>query len=93
VSRIGEVVLERRADQLVASGTGQTLHLLVDVGDDAARIGGHQRIDVGFDERARVKVLIAQPLIELHSLFFYLLAGGVVSADQQVSDDRILRIA
>ncbi len=38
-------------------------------------------------------MLIAQPLIELHSLFFYLLAGGVVSADQQVSDDRILRIA
>ena len=34
--RIGEVVLERRADQLIARAAGERLHLLVDVGDDAA---------------------------------------------------------
>ena len=36
---IGEVVLERRADQLVPRAPGERLRLLVDVGDDAARIG------------------------------------------------------
>ena len=33
--RIGEIVLERRADQFVARAAGERLHLLVDVGDDA----------------------------------------------------------
>ena len=91
--RIGEVVLERRADQLVARAAGQRLHLLVDVGDDAARIGGHQRVDVGFDQRARVELLVAQPLIELRPLLFDLLARGVVGADQQIADDGVLRVA
>ena len=91
--RIGEVVLERRADQLVARAAGERLHLLVDVGDDAGRIGGHQRVDVGFDERARVELLVAQPLIELLLLRFDLLARGVVGADQQVADDGVLRVA
>ena len=86
-SGIGEVVLERRTDQLIAGGSGQLFRLLVDVGDDAARIGGHHRIDVGFDQRARVEMLVAQPLVELHALFFHLLARGVVGADQQVADD------
>jgi hypothetical protein len=91
--RIGEVVLERRADQLVARAAGQRLGLLVDVGDDAARIRGHQRVDVRFDQRARVEVLVAQALVELHPLLFDLLARGVVGADQQVADDRVLRVA
>ena len=91
--RIGEVVLERRADQLVARATGERLHLLVDVGDDAGRIGGHQRVDVGFDERARVELLVAQALIELLLLCFDLLARGVVGADQQIADDGVLRVA
>ena len=38
---IGEVVLERRSDEFVARTPGQRLGLFVDVGDDAARIGGH----------------------------------------------------
>ena len=88
---IGEVVLEGRADQLVARAPGQGLHLLVDVGDDAPWIGGHQGVDVGFDERARVELLVAQPLIELLPLLFDLLARGVVGADQQVADDGVLR--
>ena len=91
--RIGEVVLERRADQLVARAAGERFRLLVDVGDDAARIGGHQRVDVGLDQRAGVEVLVAQPLIELHPLLFDLLARGVVGADQQVADDGVLRVA
>ena len=88
--RIGEVVLERRADQLVARAAGERLHLLVDVGDDAERIGGHQRVDVGFDERAGVELLVAQALIELLLLLLDLLARGVVGADQQVADDAAL---
>ena len=92
-ARIGEVVLERRADQLVTRAPGQRLRLLVDVGDDAAGIGGHQRVDVGFDQRARVEVLVAQPLIELRPLLFDLLARGVVGADQQIADDGVLRVA
>ena len=52
--RVGEVVIERRADQLVTRATGEYLHLLVDVGNETGRIGGYQRVDVGFDERACV---------------------------------------
>jgi hypothetical protein len=48
--RIREEMLERRADQLVPGATGERLHLLVDVGDDALGIGGHDRVDVGFDQ-------------------------------------------
>src|ERR1019366_1304526 len=44
--RIGEVAFERRADQLVARAAGERLHLLVDVRDDARRVGGHQRVYV-----------------------------------------------
>ena len=90
---IGEVVLEGRADQFVARAAGQRFHLLVDVGDDPARVGRHQRVDVALEERARVEVLIAQPLVELHALVLDLLAGRVVGADEQIADDRLVRIA
>src|ERR1019366_10785300 len=70
--RISKVVLKWCSDQFVARAAGQRLHLLVDVSNDAERIGGHQRVDVGFDERARIELLVAQELIEL-SLFFFLL--------------------
>ena len=90
---VGEVVPERSADQLVARAAGQRLRLLVHVGDDAARIGRHQRVDVRLDQRARVEVLVAQPLVEPHALVFHLLARGVVRADQQVADDGALRVA
>ena len=88
--RVGEVVLERRADQLVARASGERLHLLVHVGDDAARIGGDQCINVGFNQRARVELLIAHALIEQHSLGFHLLACGIIGADQQIADDGAL---
>ena len=58
-----------------------------------ARIGGHQRVDVGFDERARVELLVAQALIELLLLCFDLLARGIVGADQQIADDAVLIVA
>jgi hypothetical protein len=92
-ARIGEEVLERRADQLVARAAGQRLHLLVDVRDDAARVGRHQRVDVALEQRARVEVLIAQALVQLHAFVLDLLAGGVVGADQQVADDDVARVA
>ena len=62
---IGEVVLERGADQLVARAPGQRFHLFVDVGDDAAGIRRHQRVDGGFDQRPGVELLVAQPLVQL----------------------------
>ena len=58
-----------------------------------ARIGGHQRVDVGFDQRARVELLVAQALVELLLLRFHLLARGVVGADQQIADDPALIVA
>ncbi len=91
--RIGEVLLERRADQLVTCAVGERLHLLVHVRDDAGRVGRHDRVDVGLDERARVELLVAQALIELLLLCFDLLARGVVRADQQVADDGVVRVA
>src|ERR1019366_4864911 len=69
---VRKVVLERRADQLVARAAGERLHLPVDIGDDAARIGGHGGIDVGFDQRARVKLLVAQALIQFFLFLFHL---------------------
>ena len=45
------------------------------------------------EERARVEVLIAQPLVELHSLVFDLFACRVVRADEQIPDDLVLHIA
>src|SRR5205823_8882760 len=47
---IGEVVLERRPDQLVTRAARQGLHLLVDIGDDAAQVSRHQRVDAALDE-------------------------------------------
>ena len=91
--RVGEVVLERRADQLVARASGERLHLLVHVGNDAARIGGDQRIDVRFNERSGVELLIAHALIEQHSLGFHLFPCGIIGADQQIADDCALSVA
>ena len=74
--RFREVALERRADQLVARAAGERLHLLVDVRDDAGGVGGHQRVDVGFDQRAGVELLVAQALIKLLLFCFDQLALG-----------------
>jgi hypothetical protein len=91
--RIGEIVSERRANQLVARAPGKRLRLLVHIGDDAARIGGHQRVDVRFDERARVEVLVAQALVEPRPLLFDLFARRIVGANQKIADNCILRVA
>ena len=52
--RVGKELFERRADQLVAAVSGQRLHLLVHIGDDAERVGGRQGVNIGFDQRARI---------------------------------------
>ena len=56
--RVGEIALEGRSDQLVPLTAGERLHLLVDVGDDAYRVGGHERVDVGLDEGAGVNLRV-----------------------------------
>jgi len=86
--RVGEAVLERGADQLVAGRAGQRLRLFVDVGDNARGVGGDQGVDVGFDQRARIELLIAQALVRLLLLFLDQFSRGVVGADQQVANDR-----
>lgn len=91
--QVGEVDLERRPDQLVARAPGERLHLLVHVGDDAARVGGDQGVDVRFDQGPRVELLIADALVEQHPLRLDLLASGVVRADQQITDDPPLGVA
>ena len=91
--RVGKVVLKRRTDQFVARACSERLHMLVHVGDDAARVGGHQRADVRFNQGTRVELLIAHGLINQHSLGFRLLPRRVVGADQQVADDSVLRVA
>ncbi len=47
---VGEEVFAGRTDQFVAGSPGQRHHLFVDVGDDALRVGHHQRINVRFDQ-------------------------------------------
>ena len=87
------LVLERRADQFIARAAGEHLHLLINIGDYAGRIGGHDRVDVGFKQGARVELMVAQPLAELLLLCLDLLARGVVGADQEIADDGVLRVA
>ena len=84
---VGEVVFERGADEFIAGAAGERFHLLIDVGDDTGGVGGHQSVDVGFNERAGVELLVAQALIELLLLGFDLFARCVVGANQQVADD------
>ena len=91
--RIGKVVLEGGAYEFFTRASGQGLHLLVHVGDDAGGIGRHQRVDVGFDQRPGIKLLISQALVEKLALVLGLLARGVVRADEQVADDGVLIVA
>ena len=77
----------------VAGAASERLHLLVDVGNDAVRIGRHQRVDVGFDQRTGVKLLVAKALIELFLLGFDQLARGVVGTNEQIADDHTVRVA
>ena len=89
---IGEVVLERRADQLVAGAVRQYFHLLVDVRDDAGRVGGHAGVDVRLEQGAGVELVVAQALAQLHLLRLDLLSDRVVGADQKIADDGVLRV-
>ena len=74
-----KIILEGRADQLLSRIAGQCDHLLVDVGDDAQRIGGHQGVDVRFDQR---------PGIELRRLHLFGQANfvGDVLRNEQEAD-------
>ena len=47
---VGEIFFERCADQFITRAVGERLHLLVDVGDDAHRVGGHDGIDICLDQ-------------------------------------------
>src|SRR5207244_3149982 len=62
--RIREILLEGRTDQLLAHGSGKGRHLLVHVSDNPQRIGGHQGVDVGFDERPGIELLVTQLLFQ-----------------------------
>ena len=73
---IGEITFERRTDELIAPKACERLHLLVDVGDDAGRIGRHQSIDVGFNQGTRVELLVTQTLVQLYLLSLKLFAGS-----------------
>ena len=92
-ARVGEVILEGRADQLVTRAPGQRLRLFVDVGDDAPWIGRHQGVDIRFDQRSCIELLIADSLIQQHAFCFHLFSGCVVRADQEVSDDCVESVA
>jgi len=59
------VAFERSANQLVARTTGERLHLLVDIGDDAGRIRSHEGVDVGFEQGASVELMVTQALSKL----------------------------
>ncbi len=85
--RVSEEILAGRTDQLIAGAPGQGHHLLVDVGNYALRISHHQCIDVRFDQRAGIELLVPQALIQQGLSLFFLLARSVVGADQQITDD------
>ena len=51
---------------------------------------GHNCLNIRFEERAGIELLVAQPLVELLLLCLNLLARGVVGADQQIADDDAL---
>ena len=91
--RVGEKVLARHANQFVPGAAGKRHHLFVDVGNDALRIRHHQRVDVRFDQRACVKLLVAQTMIQQGLGGFLLLTRGVIGADQQISDDGFCAVA
>ena len=58
--RVGEILLEWRADERLAIGARHLAHLPVHVADDSERVGGHQRVDIRFDESAVVLLRLAQ---------------------------------
>ena len=90
---IREIALKGGAYQFIPRATRECFHLLVRIGNDAKRIGGHQCVDVGFNQRARIELLVAQTLVKLLSLFPNQFAGGIVGADEQVADDGVVVVA
>ncbi len=66
--------------------------MLVDVGNDSGWVSGHYGVDVGFDQGAGVKLLVAQALRELPLLCLNLLVSGVVGAYQKIADNVTLRV-
>ena len=65
---------------------GEDLHLLVHVRDHAERVGGHQRVDVRFDQRPGIELRRLQLVGEPDLL-------GDVLGDQQVADRLAVGVA
>ena len=84
--RLGKVVLERLADQKFAAMPGQIFHLLVDVADDADRVGRHQGVDIRLDQRAGIELGRLELFGEADLV-------GNVFRDRQVADRRAKRVA
>jgi hypothetical protein len=91
--RIGKELLAVCADELSTGSTRQRHHLVVDVRDDALRIGHHEGIDARLDERVGVELLVAQHLVELGLYRLYLMFCRVVGADQEIPDDAFVDVA
>ena len=67
--------------------------MLIDVGDDAGRVGRHQSIDVGLDQGSRVELLVTQTLVQLHLLSLKLFAcGGLALAAYKLLADAMIFI-
>ena len=90
--RVGEEVLARSANQVVPGVARQCHHLLVDIRDDALGVGRHERVDVRLNQRACVKLLVAQLLVEQALRRLHVLARRVVGPDQQVADDLVIGV-
>jgi len=82
---LGEVLLERAADQLVASVTDQPDHLFVHVGDGEVGIDRDQRVDRRLDQPAVVDLRFAELLFEPPLL-------GNVARDREDSLDVALHV-
>ncbi len=67
--------------------------MLVDIGNDAPRVHGHQSVDAEFRKKAGTELLVVQALIEQMLLNFRLLARCIVGPDQKIADDSALCIA
>jgi hypothetical protein len=91
-ARIGEEVLARGADQFLPGAAGQRDHLLVDVADDALGVGRHEGVDIRFDQRAGVELLVPQLLVEQGLGRLHQFPRRVVGPDQQVADDLVVGV-
>ena len=78
---VGKVVFKRSPDQFLTGSAGEGFHLVIDIGNRAAGVGGHDGIDIGFDQGAGVELLVPQALIEFGALGFSEFSGGDILND------------